>query len=121
MFKYNYRIIHPLVVLFIVCLLFIFINQKDLSYNPEIINQDFSENINSCNKRKKKLNTISSRKNNNNKILDYVFENFTSRPVVIPDNNSSDTSTTLSSTRSLEAVLPTASTAPSSPTRCVNA
>lgn len=90
MFKYNYKIILPLIALFIVCLLFILINQKDLSYNPEIINQDFSENINSCNKRKKNLNMIPSRKNNNNKILDYVFENFTSGPVVMPDNNSSD-------------------------------
>ena len=87
MFKYNYKIILPFITLFIVCLLFLFINKKDLTYNSEIITQEFSDNINSCNKDKKNLNTSHSRKENNNKILDYVFENLTISPVVTSENN----------------------------------
>ena len=87
MFKYNYKIILPFILLFIVCLLFISINKKNLTYNSEIVNQDFSNNINSCNKYKKNLDTVSSAKENNNKILDYVFENLTISPVVTSENN----------------------------------
>ena len=92
MFKYNYRILLPFITLFIVCLLFIFINKNKLTYNSKIIKQNSSENINICNKKKKNLNIIPSTKKNNNKILDYVFENLTieTTPVVTNTNKNAN-------------------------------
>jgi hypothetical protein len=83
MFKYKQKILLPFITLFIICLLFMFINKEDLTYNKKITNQNLSENINVCNKKKKQLNIIPSKKRSNNKILDYVFENLT-----IKNNNS---------------------------------
>ena len=74
MFKYNQKFIVPFVALFVVCLLFLFINKKNLTYNhiPEIIKEP---NINSCNREKKNLDVKPTLKTNNSKIMNYVFEN----------------------------------------------
>lgn len=74
MFKYNQKFIVPFVALFIVYLLFLFINKKNLTYNhiPEIIKEP---NINSCNREKKNLDVKTTLKTNNSKIMNYVFEN----------------------------------------------
>ena len=75
MFKYNQKIIVPFVIVFLIFGLFYIINEKNLSYNTTIKEQTLPDNINSCNKTKKKINTVPSIKNNNDKIMKYVFEN----------------------------------------------
>ena len=75
MFKYNQKVIVPFVIVFLIFGLFYIINEKNLSYNTTIKEKTVPDNINSCNKTKKKLNAIPSIKNNNDKIMKYVFEN----------------------------------------------
>jgi hypothetical protein len=99
MFKYN-RCIIPFVVLFVICSLFYSINKNNLTYNISPEYQHSVVDINTCNKQPKKLKIIPSRKGNNSKIIDYIFENNQIKENYITiddDNNNMHTSMLLDS------------------------
>ena len=74
MFKYNRSIIMPFVILFVIFALFYLINKNNFSYNISNPEQESGLNIGTFNKQADKLNIIPSRKGNNSKIMDYIFE-----------------------------------------------
>jgi hypothetical protein len=64
----------PFVILFVIFALFYLINKNNFSYNISNPEQESGLNIGTFNKQADKLNIIPSRKGNNSKIMDYIFE-----------------------------------------------